>query len=35
MYILITFYINLTEIVSGIVDTIADAIKYLEKLLLS
>lgn len=35
MYIILTIYLNLVEIVSGIVDLMADIIKYLEKLLLS
>lgn len=35
MYIILTIYLNLTEIVGGIVNLIADIIEYLEKLLLS
>lgn len=35
MYIILTIYLNLTEIVAGVVDLIADIIEHLEKLLLS
>lgn len=35
MYIILTIYLNLAEIVGGIVDLVADIIRYLEKLLLS
>lgn len=34
MYIILTIYLNITEIIGDVVNFIADIIKYLERLLL-